>query len=371
MSSSESVGVGGCSVRSPIPRYVRQRSPEIGHTACVAIIGRAPKSASDPIDYSIIDFDAPASDPTAVHDWVRDWITSPELVELFGAFDQSLSATEVDDRLAEAEAITRHIFDFRQGGERWEAHQTTFAPEVTQIADALITRLYRERGNNPATDVGPIDHALVLGGRINSCIMRGELLSRLVDNDRFSVASVWGLGSRRQVTAEELTVAEALHLGVVTDELDAMSAALQYTLGLPSAIETPDRTSDSEVRTIARSPRPVIGLAAARPDGAPRATTSDTYRFFLDTAAVQPGAHILIVTSAIHAPFQHAQAIAELGLPAGATVTSVGAHIATSRHSSVRTDWSTAEWLQEIRSTIWSMKNMYQSLLAAHPGLPA
>ncbi|MGH3906747.1 MAG: hypothetical protein ACRDTE_21590 [Pseudonocardiaceae bacterium] len=35
----------------------------------------------------------------------------------------------------------------------------------------------------------------------------------------------------------------------------------------------------------------------------------------------------------------------------------------------VRAEWTTAEWLQEIRSAIWSMRVMYDKLLTAYPGL--
>ena len=162
-----------------------------------------------------------------------------------------------------------------------------------------------------------------------------------------------------------------MEIGVteVRDELDAMAAALRYTLGLLAG-ESPARDSESEVRTLADRPLPVTGLAAARGEGKVRATTSDTYRFFLDTTApIGRDDHLLIVTSAIAAPFQHAQAIAELGIPTGATITSIGAHINTSQESRIRQTWTTAEWLQEVRSTLWSMKQMCLALEAAQPSL--
>lgn len=93
-----------------------------------------------------------------------------------------------------------------------------------------------------------------------------------------------------------------------------------------------------------------------------------TYRFLLDNAPViGPRDHILIVTSAITAPFQHALAIAELGVSTGATITSVGAHIATSREPLVQEKWTTAEWLQEVRSTVWSMQQLCLALEDADP----
>lgn len=339
------------------------------HTCSVMILGRT-RSASHPrIEYSIIDFLANSEDPRSIAEWSRQWLTAPETRELFEHFGHPLAATGLGDLLAEAEESTRSTFDFRQGGERWEARRTEFSPQVTGLVDHVVDNLYREPSAAPSVEIGPVTHALVLGGRINSCILRGELLDRLL-NDGLEVGAVWGLGSRRQVTDEEHRVAAELELGDIEDELDAMTVALRHTLHLPMP-PTRDSNAPSEVRPLRSEPVPVIGLAAApgNPDK-PRATTSDTYSFFRDTAGeLSPSDHILIVTSAIHAPFQHAQAIAELGVPTGAKVTSVGAHIGTTGQPSVRHTWTTAEWLQEIRSTIWSMRNMYEVLQKANPGI--
>ncbi|WP_071288566.1 hypothetical protein [Mycolicibacterium llatzerense] len=327
-------------------------------------VGRTPSSDSGPVEYSIINFDARADDPRAVTDWVFAWLSSPELCELFRVFGHSLARGSVRDRLFEAESISHDIFDFRQGGERWEAARTTFDEDTSRIADEVIALLYREPAATATAELGRVDHALVLGARINSCLLRGELMRRLLDED-LDVGHVWGLGSRREVGQVEIDGAAALGAHDVRDELDAMAVALQHTLDLPEG-PPPTRDSVSEVRTLATEPRPVTGLAAAPGPGKPRATTSDTYRFFLDTAgSVGRGDHLLIVTSAIHAPFQHAQAIGELGLATGATISTVGAHISASQNPAVRTEWTTAEWLQEIRSTIWSMKQMYLALEAA------
>lgn len=166
------------------------------------------------------------------------------------------------------------------------------------------------------------------------------------------------------VTTEEADLAQTLGASGVTDELDAMALAMHVALGFDASQSTPAVRGDSEVRALTLHPTPVTGLAAAPESGKPRATTSDTYRFFRETAgAMGPDDHVLIVTSAIHAPFQHAQAIAELVLPNGPSLTSVGAHIATTSYSAVRRDWTTAEWLQEIRSALWSMKQMYAALI--------
>ena len=320
------------------------------------------------VDYSIIDFASTASDPREIQRSTASWLDSAEMTELLARFDRTLTAAGLRNRLAEAEQISRDIFDFRQGGERWEAKKAEFSRRTVEAADALVARIYRDPQDLPATELGEPTHGLVLGGRINSCLLRAELLADLLEQG-LQVGHLWGLGSRRDVVEREREVASGLHLGPVTDELDAMCAALCYALNLPHGAER-SRRSPREVRWLTMSPIPVAGLAAEPGEGNARATTSDTYRFFLEAAgSVTENDRILIITSALHAPFQHAQALAELSVPTGATITSVGAHIATSREAAVRAEWTTAEWLQEIRSAIWSMRIMYDKLLAAYPDL--
>jgi len=290
------------------------------------------------------------------------------MTELLARFDRTLTATGLRNRLAEAEQISRDIFDFRQGGERWEAKKAEFSRRTVEAADALVARIYRDPQDLPATELGEPTHGLVLGGHIKNCLLRTELLADLLQRG-LHIGHIWGLGSRRDVVDMEHKVASELHLGTVEDELDAICAALCYALNFPNGAEKA-RRSTRGVRQLAMSPIPAAGLAAEPRQGNVRATTSDTYRFFLETAgSVTEKDHILIITSALHAPFQHAQALAELSVPTGATITSVGAHLATSREAAVRAEWTTAEWLQEIRSAIWSMRVMYDKLLVAYPDL--
>ncbi|MGB8994637.1 MAG: hypothetical protein WCC65_04930 [Pseudonocardiaceae bacterium] len=334
----------------------------------MTLLTRSNRDRPRGVDYSIIDFASTASAPHEIQQSTASWLDSAEMTELLARFDQALTATGLRNRLAEAEQISREIFDFRQGGERWEAKKAEFSPRTAEAVDALVSRIYREPQDVPATELGKPSHGLVLGGRLNSCLLRAELLARLLDQG-LHVEHIWGLGSRRHAGDTEREVASRLHLGPVADELDAMCAALNHALTLPDWVER-SRRSSSEVRQLAMSPIPIAGLAADPGQGKTRATTSDTYRLFLETAGnLTENDHVLIITSAIHAPFQHAQALAELSVPTGATITSVGAHIGTSRQAAIRAEWTTAEWLQEIRSAIWSMRVMYDKLLAAYPDI--
>ncbi|MGH3481399.1 MAG: hypothetical protein ACRDQD_31865 [Nocardioidaceae bacterium] len=334
----------------------------------MTLLNRSHRGRLHGIDYSIIDFASTAADPRRIQQSTAAWLDSAEMENLLAHFGHTLRTTGLRNRLGEAEQISRTIFDFRRGGERWEAEKTEFAPRTTEAVEALIARIYRDPQDFPATELGIPTHCLVLGGRINSCLLRAELLAELL-RQGLQVGHIWGLGSRRPMVEMEREVVAELELGPLADELDAVCATLRCALVLPDVAERPS-SSPSAVRRLATSPIPVAGLAAERRPENARATTSDTYRFFLRTAgAVTAQDHILVITSAIDAPFQHAQALAELSVPTGAMITSVGAHIGTSRLAAVRTEWTTAQWLQEIRSTIWSMSIMYGALLAAHPDL--
>ena len=320
------------------------------------------------IDYSIIDFASTAGDPHRIQLSTAAWLDSAEMTNLLAHFGRALTTTGLRNRLKEAEQISRDIFDFRQGGERWEAKKIDFPACTAEAVEALVARIYRDPQGLPATELGAPTHCLVLGGRINSCLLRAELLAELL-RQGLQVGHIWGLGSHRLMVEMEREVAAGLELGPVADELDVVCATLRCAVRLPDIAERSSH-SPSEVRRLAASPIPVAGLAAERGPGNTRATTSDTYRFFLRTAEnVTARDHILVITSAIDAPFQHAQALADLSVPTGATITSVGAHIGTSRQAAVRTEWTTAQWLQEIRSAIRSMSAMYGTLLAAHPDL--
>lgn len=320
--------------------------------------------AAHGIDYSIIDFPADTRDKDAILAATEAWLDSEEMAELLTRFGHKLTANDLGLRLAEAETLTRDIFDFRRGGERWEAQQADFPTRITEITDALVERIYRDPTGNPAADLGRYDHALVLGGRINSCLLRGELLAELVSTG-LNIGHIWGLGSRRKITPDEQELALSLGAGWAQDELDVMTVALSATFESPQMATAQRIPGASEVRTLSTAPIPVTGLAAAPTPGRARATTSDTYRHFGDVAQTSPGSRILVVTSAIHGPFQHAQALAMLGAVTDVSITTVGAHIGTSSLRQVRTTWTTAEWLQEIRSTIWSMRMMYDALCSS------
>ncbi len=84
-----------------------------------------------------------------------------------------------------------------------------------------------------------------------------------------------------------------------------------------------------------------------------RADTSDTYRFWAGEHHPGPGDAVLIVTSPIYVPFQHADALRLLTLPYGCAVDTVGFD-AAQRSGPER-------YLQEIRSAVRSMRKLHDA----------
>jgi hypothetical protein len=130
----------------------------------VTLLTRANSDRPRGIEYSIIDFASSAGDPRDIARSTSSWLNSAEMAALLARFNQMLTATGLRSRLAEAEQISREIFDFRQGGERWEAEKIEFSPCTAEAVDALIGRIYRDPYDDPAAEFGVPTHGLVLGG---------------------------------------------------------------------------------------------------------------------------------------------------------------------------------------------------------------
>jgi len=114
---------------------------------------------------------------------------------------------------------------------------------------------------------------------------------------------------------------------------------------------------------------PVTVLAA--PSSRPaqrRANTADTLHFWAQSAGVRPGQRVLVVTSALHATFQHCDAVRVL-LPYGCVVETAGLDSEAVTDPRLRSTVETGTLLQEIRSAIRSLHHLHEHL--TRPGQPA
>lgn len=104
---------------------------------------------------------------------------------------------------------------------------------------------------------------------------------------------------------------------------------------------------------------------AAAPSSEPtkrRADTPDSYAFFAkQLAALQPGERLLMVTTPIYVPAQHAAAVRMLALPYGVEVDTVGNEPGVIPGAAVQ-QFSATKYLLEVRSTVRALRRLAAEL---------
>ncbi|MGV1003708.1 MAG: hypothetical protein ACOYEV_02850 [Candidatus Nanopelagicales bacterium] len=107
-------------------------------------------------------------------------------------------------------------------------------------------------------------------------------------------------------------------------------------------------------------------VAAPDPTSSARARTGDTMRFWArEVVELQPGDRVLSISSSIYGPFQHAAAIQHLTLPFGAEVDTVAIDFDVIPSEPARYTFTPAQYLQEVRSTIRSYRELHSSISSA------
>lgn len=309
-------------------------------------------------------FGSDDSGATVLRD-VERWITSKPLRRLVEAYGGDPGDnTDVDKQLEHLLEFSAAHWDFRGGRERNEAVE----PDIPADTGELITRCAFELGlsGNTWPRWKDYDHVIVLGGLARTCLARtrhaAELLRRGI-----TAAEVTGIGGFRRLTPGELENASELSLSACRYEVDALTAGLRRAFDVKDSGDTEtagdpvtDPNRSWSVTTLASTDR-VRLRAIAGPSSRPemrRADTADTIGFWSAHVASPYDKRVLVVTSPIYVPFQHCDAIRMIGLPFGSRVDTVG----------LRPEWlpsvlrpepaNPARYLQEIRSTLWSMRRL-------------
>ncbi|WP_422772283.1 hypothetical protein ACN28C_04275 [Plantactinospora sp. WMMC1484] len=314
------------------------------------------------------------------------WVRSRPLRDLVAAF-----GAELPDRMAPAELLAwlddfsaRH-WDFRRrhgAAERDEVAETDLAPAVAELVRTAAEALGLA-GPRPVP-ARRYDHLLVLGGLARSCLDRTAYAAWLVGTGTVEVGEIAALGSFRPLRPVEI---DRLHLPAGRTgggapaaqldggyEVDAMELGVRAAFGCPAPVQ--QRRSAGEITHRSWSVavyRPAAGpvvrvLAAPSTEPATRrAHTSDTYHFWATELRPAPGARLLVLTSQLYVPFQHCDAIRTLGLGYGCQVETVGLDPALfPGHASAEP--GADRYLQEIRSAIRSIRNLFGVLGELPPG---
>ena len=301
---------------------------------------------------------------------VRRWITSPPLrrlvTEFGGDCDDSAELGALLNRLL---AFSADHWDFRRGRERADSVEPEWSGETAELVISAAGALGLSGGGGPVHDA--YDHILVLGGLTRTCLARTWHAAQLLRHG-VSAPDVAAIGGFRALTPAETEAAVELSLPPCRYEVDVLTAGLGRAFGTET-VEGTERAGDPatdpnrswSVTTLAGSDATRLRVVAA-PSSRPRtrrADTADTIRFWADrVAGLSAGDRVLVVTSPLYVPFQHCDAIRTIGLRYDCRVETVG----------LRPDWlpanlrpsppSPGRYLQEIRSTLWSMRRLVTAI---------
>jgi hypothetical protein len=305
--------------------------------------------------------------PDEVGDGIEAWVSADAIRALVGRFGGALPTTDVGSLLTWLDAFSGAHWDFRKKAAGAERDQVT-APEL----DAATTRLVTDAATalqmvEPRMPVHrEYDHLLVLGGLGRACLQRTQYAAQLIDQGLVAVPELAALGSFRPLTAAEKELPGLAGSGY---EVDAMDAGVRAAFHLDGSgqlesSEGPLDHSSWSVRTY-QSPAGVEVHVLAAPSSEPatrRANTPDTYEFWAQQIKLRATDRILVVTSPIYVPFQHADALRMLALRYGCGIETVGFDPGRVSVPPAPGATNPDRYLQEIRSAILSMMRLYRAV---------
>lgn len=312
-----------------------------------------------------------ATNGTGAAAWIEAWVRSPELHELVRLSGSKVPELDLSELLTWLEEFSV-AWDFRGGKERnlFEARSLEAATEK-KIKDAAAALGLIKGGVAPR---GRYDHVLVLGGLARACLARPLATARLLEKGEVEAGSVTALGGYRKLKGDEIGLVESVageHVGAedVGDEFDAMDVGVRLAFDLdPPERERGERSRLEfgswrvhEYTTVSGLPVSVVAAPSSEPEKR-RTNTADSYEWFAtELFDLRAGQRLLLVTSDIYVPFQHADALRVLGLPFQVEVETAGIQPGDvdPRLSQV---FSADAYLQEVRSTIMAFGRLLAAL---------
>lgn len=298
-----------------------------------------------------------AVDPERIRGDIDDWVRSDAIAALVRAFGGEPPTGGPDEALAQLVAFAM-VWDRRGGLERSAIRTEMYAAGVSELIDDAMPALGLSGRTRPPADT--YDHVLVLGGGPRTALARPDYAARLLAGGH-RTRSVAALSSLRPLGAAEVEFADAHGMPGLTVEAEAMAAGMARSFG--SAGDTAWRSgatpSGAGWRTLRYRARPhdIAVVGAPSLDPARRANTGDGFVGWADLVhRPQPGERILVVTTDLFVPFQHADAVRCLGLPYGCGIDTVGLDASTYAQWVHQNTHTTL--LQEVRSAILALNNL-------------
>ncbi len=302
---------------------------------------------------------------------IEEWARSRALADLV-----RLSGGEVPADLAPAELLGwlrefSAAWDFRGGKERNLFEARALDPATDRaIKDAAADLGLIRGGVRPQ---GHYEHVLILGGLARACLARPLAAARVLNDGGVEADAVTALGGFRELRGDEVGMVEQVapeQAGsqAVDDEFDAMDVGVRLAFGLGAPDDERGMSAESaygswrvhEYTTGAGLPVFVVAAPSGEPE-VRRTNTGDSYEWFAtELAGLRQGQRLLLVTSDIYVPYQHADALRILGLPFGVEVETMGVQPGD-LDPRLEQFFSADAYLQEVRSTIMA----FDRLLAA------
>lgn len=297
---------------------------------------------------------------------IEAWVRSRPLGSLVVAFGGELPHTaQVAVLLAWLEEFSMR-WDYRAGKERNLAVTQAFSPGLREEVMGAAYSLGLIGTHAPPSPL--YDHVLVLGGLVRACFARPLHAAHL--EQTIVPSSVTALGGYRPLRGDEFALAARLGHHELVDEFDAMDAGVREAFDLGDPID--ERGAPSEIvgvawrvrDYVAPSGRSIQVIAAPSSELGRRSNTADTYAWFATKhARLQAGQRILIITTDIYVRFQHADALRMMALPYSVKVDAVGMQPGD-LDERLRQEFGPGQYLQEVRSTIRSLRALYECAVA-------
>ena len=299
---------------------------------------------------------------------IAAWLFSPALAAVVAAFGETapMSTTPLGEALEWFEDFSLR-WDFRGGQERNLAVAKNLTPEIEAVVMKAAPALGLVGTSPPQAQ--HYDHVLVLGGLVRACIARPLYAAKLLDENIIKAPMITALGGHRPLNGDEFALAARIGCDGLTDEFDAMDEGVRRAFHVSDGVDRGERGdtvgASWAVREYGDHPDLTVRVVAAPSSepGVRRANTADTYRWFAsELAKLHSGDRVLILTSDIYVPFQHADALRMLALPYDVEVDAAGIRSGDAAAELAQV-FQPHHHLQEMRSTIRALCGLYAAWL--------
>ncbi|WP_327010867.1 hypothetical protein OHA72_28540 [Dactylosporangium sp. NBC_01737] len=303
------------------------------------------------------------ADPTTVRSAIDRWVRSDAVAGLVRCFGGTAPSGTADEALAQLVAFSA-AWDYRGGAlERGEIQVLEYSQEIGEIVNAAVLALGLSGRERPSST--RYDHVLVLGGGARSALARPDFAARLLRGG-VEAPAVSALSSLRKLEDPEIGLAASFGMPGIAFEADTMAAGMVRAFAADAApVRREGATGEGEpwwTLTYTASGRTLSVIAAASTTPGRRANTADTLTGWAELVHTPAGTdRLLVVTTDLFVPFQHADSVRLLGLRYGCGVETVG--LATDDYTRwLRPNTHTA-LLQEVRSSILAMNRLAEACL--------